>query len=63
MEQMQDNLSYMRDFQPLDEEEQKVIQQAQRILGHSSTIPCTACIIVRKGARSRFRSGDFLRDE
>ena len=59
VEQMQDNLSYMRDFQPLDEEEQKVIQQAQRILGHSSTIPCTACIIVRKGARSRFRSRRF----
>lgn len=41
--QMEDNLSYMRDFQPLDEEERRVIQEAQRILGNSSTIPCTAC--------------------
>lgn len=49
VEQMQDNLSYMRDFQPLDEEEQKVIQQAQRILGHSSTIPCTACHYCTEG--------------
>ena len=41
--QMKDNLSYMKDFQPLNEEEQKIIQQAQRILGNSATIPCTAC--------------------
>ena len=41
--QMQDNLSYMKDFKPLDEEEQAVIQKAQRIMGASSTVPCTAC--------------------
>ena len=43
VEQMQDNLSYMHDFQPLNEEEQDVIRQAQRIMGHSATIPCTGC--------------------
>ena len=43
IEQMEDNLSYMKDFKPLNEDEQKIIQQAQRILGNSSTIPCTAC--------------------
>ena len=43
IEQMRDNLSYMKDFKPLDEEEQAVIREAQRILGHSSVIPCTAC--------------------
>ena len=42
-EQMRDNLSYMKDFKPLNEEEQMAIQQAQRILGNSSTVPCTAC--------------------
>ncbi|MDE7280473.1 MAG: aldo/keto reductase [Ruminiclostridium sp.] len=47
--QMEDNLSYMRDFKPLDEEEQKIIQQVQRILGKSSTIPCTACHYCTKG--------------
>lgn len=41
--QMKDNLSYMRNFQPLNGEEQKIIQQAQRIMGNSITIPCTAC--------------------
>ena len=49
IDQMKDNLSYMKDFQPLNDEEQKIIQQAQRILGHSSTIPCTACSYCTKG--------------
>lgn len=33
----------MKHFQPLNTEEQKIIQEAQRLLGKSSTIPCTAC--------------------
>lgn len=43
LEQMKDNISYMKNFQPLNAEEQKIIQEAQRIIGKSSTIPCTAC--------------------
>ena len=43
VEQMADNLSYMRDFEPLNEAERDVILQAQRIMGESSTIACTAC--------------------
>lgn len=49
IKQMEDNLSYMKNFQPLNEEEQKIIQQAQRILGKSSTIPCTACHYCTEG--------------
>lgn len=49
VEQMKDNLSYMKNFQPLNEEEQKIIRQAQRIMGHSSTIPCTACHYCSEG--------------
>lgn len=49
VEQMEDNISYMKDFQPLNAEEQKIIQQAQRILGKSSTIPCTACHYCTEG--------------
>lgn len=48
-DQMKDNLSYMKNFQPLNEEEQKIIQQAQRIMGNSSTIPCTACHYCTEG--------------
>lgn len=41
--QMDDNISYMRDFAPLDAHEREVIRQAQVLLGKSSAIPCTAC--------------------
>lgn len=41
--QMEDNLSFMRSFKPLAEQEQEIIRKAQRILGHSAAIPCTAC--------------------
>ena len=47
--QMEDNLSFMRSFRPLNEEEQKIIREAQRIMGHSKTIPCTACHYCTKG--------------
>lgn len=48
-QQMQDNLSYMRDFQPLNEDEQKIIQKAQQILGKSSAIACTSCHYCTEG--------------
>ena len=47
--QMEDNLSYMKDFRPLNEEEQEIIRKAQRILGHSAAIPCTACHYCTEG--------------
>ena len=48
-QQMEDNLSYMKNFQPLNEEERKIIEQAQKILGKSTTIPCTACHYCTEG--------------
>lgn len=43
LEQMEDNLSFMKDFSPLDHQEQLTIQKAQEILGNLNSIPCTAC--------------------
>ena len=43
LEQMRDNLQTMKNFAPLSEEETKAIQQVQRLMGRSATIPCTAC--------------------
>ena len=43
LEQMKDNLSYMKDFQPLTEAEQAVILRAQSALNGDRSIPCTAC--------------------
>ena len=43
IKQMNDNISYMKDFKPLSEEEQAVIRKAQAALETDSSIPCTAC--------------------
>ena len=49
IEQMEDNLSYMRDFKPLSDSEREVIKQAQKALQEVETIPCTACRYCVKG--------------
>jgi len=59
-EQMRDNLSYMKNFQPLNEEEQQIIQQAQRILGNSSTVPCTACHYCTEGCPKQIQIPDIF---
>lgn len=41
--QMEDNLSYMKDFKPLDEKERAAIQKAQEAIHGTKSIPCTAC--------------------
>lgn len=49
LEQMDDNLSYMRDFKPLSEAEQKVIAAAQDELKKDNSIKCTACHYCTEG--------------
>ncbi len=43
MDMMTDNVSYMKDFQPLNEEEQKAVDQVCTIFRSLGAIPCTAC--------------------
>jgi len=47
--QMEDNLSYMRDFRPLDGDEQRAIHKAQFTLDADKSIPCTACHYCTEG--------------
>lgn len=43
MEMMEDNLSYMKDFKPLDEAEMKALEKVRGILKGMDSIACTAC--------------------
>ena len=43
LEQMEDNLSYMKDFRPLNAHEQQAIRKAQEAINGVKSIPCTAC--------------------
>ncbi len=48
-EQMEDNLSYMRDFKPLNENEREAVRKAQEAINGIKSIPCTACHYCTEG--------------
>ena len=41
--QVEDNLSFMADFKPLNEEESAIIQKATALINENIKIPCTGC--------------------
>ena len=41
--QMKDNISYMKDFKPLDEKELNAVQNVCKVFKSMNLIPCTAC--------------------
>lgn len=41
LDQLKDNVSYMENFKPLTDNEQKLVQKAAEIINRSVTIPCT----------------------
>ena len=61
VEQMADNVSFMRDFKPLDEQEREVISRAQEALCQIKTIPCTACHYCTGGCPMGIRIPDIFK--
>ena len=53
LEQMEDNLSYMRSFQPLSDRELDAVHRAQKAIDEDRSIPCTACHYCTKGCPQR----------
>ena len=43
LEQLEDNMSYMKSFQPLNDAEMQIIGKAAEIIAASTAIPCTGC--------------------
>ena len=59
--QMEDNLSVMTAFRPLDEAEQSAIVQVRGVFASLPLIPCTACRYCTDGCPMRIRIPDMLR--
>jgi predicted aldo/keto reductase-like oxidoreductase len=49
IEQMEDNLSFMKDFKPLSKDELEAINKAQSVLGGIPSVPCTSCAYCMDG--------------
>ena len=43
MEQVEDNISFMKEFKPLDEKEMAAVWKVCDIIKEQNSIPCTAC--------------------
>ena len=53
LEQVEDNLAFMRDFQPLNETEMAAVEKGRAIFRGKNLIPCTACRYCTDGCPQR----------
>ena len=60
LEQMQDNISYMKDFKPLNDTELTAITKVQEIFHSMHLIPCTACRYCTDGCPQQIPIPDYF---
>lgn len=60
MEQMQDNIRFMKDFRPLDTREMEAIDKVREIYHGMNLIPCTACRYCVAGCPRHISIPDLL---
>ncbi len=60
LEQLKDNVSYMKDFSPFNDEEFKAIDKVRNILKSLGGIPCTACRYCVDGCPMRISIPDLF---
>ena len=60
LEQMKDNLSYMRDFKPLNETELAAVNKVQEIFHKMNMIPCMACRYCVEGCPKQISIPDLF---
>ena len=60
LEQMQDNLSYMKDFKPLDETEMEAVKEVADVFHSKHMIPCTACRYCIEGCPKKISIPDLF---
>ncbi|MDE7446095.1 MAG: aldo/keto reductase [Lachnospiraceae bacterium] len=60
MEQMEDNISHMKDFRPLSDAEMDAIGRVQEIIQSMNLIPCTSCRYCVAGCPKRIAIPDLF---
>lgn len=60
MAQMRDNVSFMKDFQPLNDKELAAIRQVTDIIHKQNLIPCTACRYCVEGCPKQISIPDLF---
>lgn len=60
MAQMEDNISYMKDFQPLSDRELAAVRRVQEIFKSMNLIPCTSCRYCVAGCPKRISIPDLF---
>ena len=60
LSQLRDNLSYMTDFQPLNEQEQAAVKQVCEVFRGLDMIPCTACRYCTAGCPKQISIPDLF---
>lgn len=58
--QMQDNLSFMKDFKPLNEKEQEAVAKVCEIFRSKNLVPCTACRYCTAGCPKKISIPDLF---
>ena len=60
LEQMQDNLSYMKEFKPLDDKEMEAVKAVADVFHSKHMIPCTACRYCVEGCPKQISIPDLF---
>ena len=61
LEQMEDNLSYMKDFQPLSPAERDVVRKTAEIIRSKAYIACTGCRYCVEGCPQKIAIPDYFK--
>ena len=59
-EQLKDNVDYMKDFEPLNQEEFEAVSKVRDILNNLGGIPCTACRYCVEGCQMKIQIPDLF---
>lgn len=60
LEQVRDNVSYMENFTPLNDDERAVVEQARQAISEIPCVPCTACEYCLKGCPQNIHIPNIL---